>query len=127
MSIDEAAASAGSAPKQGLRRTASFISGVRNLGSSSHSRTGSSPSTMQDLNLIEGWRAVFNTVLRYGMSERSESALRTSVETMRSADLVAEGAERDDLDAMSGVIELVENVKQHGGKQLLAYVRSLLG
>ncbi|KAF8525764.1 C3HC zinc finger-like-domain-containing protein [Hysterangium stoloniferum] len=97
------------------------------LGSSSHSRTGSSSSTIQDLNLIEGWRAVLNTVLRYGISERSGSVLRTSAETMRSADLVPDEAERDNSDAMSGVIELVENVKQHGGKQLLAYVRSLLG
>jgi hypothetical protein len=98
---------------------------------------------MQDFTLIEGWRAVFNTVLRYGISERS-SMFRMSSEINGRADPVTAEIEQDSSDAMREVIELVENVKQHGvckflsrffmlntclmqGKQLLAYVRSLLG
>lgn len=76
---------------------------------------------MLEPNLVEGWRAVYNTVLRFGMSERfrvkekahgpesggvvSESGL----EPMREQ---AETNAEDD--AMHGVIELVEDVKRHG-------------
>ena len=124
LSLDDASSSSTSVAKEGLRRTASFLS---NLRSSSHSRTPSLPSLLQDMNLVEGWRAVYNTVMRYGMAERAgHMASRNSGEGSRAAapsvDPMAEGVEPMDTandDAMSEVVELVEEVKQHGVSLIL--------
>lgn len=80
---------------------------------------------------------MYNTVMRYGMADRaSYVATRTSGETTRPSGTASAGvepvperteAEADNDDAMSEVIELVQEVKQHGGRQLLSYVRNLLG
>ncbi|KIJ52508.1 hypothetical protein M422DRAFT_64965 [Sphaerobolus stellatus SS14] len=129
--LEEAASSSISTTKEGLRRTASFLSGLRpGTSTSSHARSGSMPTSLQDMNLVEGWRAVYSTVMRYGMAER---AGRFSAESTRTgAQPIVETVEdelagRDNDDAMHGVIELVQDVKQHGGRQLLSYVRNLLG
>ncbi|KAF8591049.1 zf-C3HC-domain-containing protein [Ramaria rubella] len=113
----------------GLRRTASLLSGTST--STSHVRTGSlssgaglSSASLQETTLVEGWRAIYNTVLRYGMSERSRVRMQHQPQGPGS---VVEGEEKGEDDAMNGVIELVEGVKQHGGKQLLSYIRNLLG
>ena len=72
-------------------------------------------SELQEHNLVEGWRAVYNTVLRYGMSERSRIMAATSGIPVSSLGTgrAAEHEKAED-DAMTGVIELVEGVKRHG-------------
>jgi len=56
-----------------------------------------------------------------GLAPRSALAPGTGPES------VTEREVQDEDDAMTGVVALVEGVKQHGGKQLLNYVRGLLG
>ncbi|KAF8529869.1 C3HC zinc finger-like-domain-containing protein [Gautieria morchelliformis] len=114
-----------------LRRSTSLLPSTSSLvhTSSPSSAERPSPSELQDHNLVEGWRAVYNTVLRYGMSTRPRVRGTLSdgpVSAPSTEPAVANGEGAED-DAMSGVIELVEGVKRHGGKQLLSYVRSLLG
>lgn len=123
-----------------LRRTTLILSSV------SSSATQAMSSEMQEHNLVEGWRAVYNTVLRFGMSERPRTMMHPSGDPLSSpgTEPVIEQGEKAEDDVMNGVIELVEGVKRHGvskitlyllidqpigsqGKQLLSYVRGLLG
>ncbi|KAG2074156.1 zf-C3HC-domain-containing protein [Suillus decipiens] len=69
---------------------------------------------------IEGWRAVLTVVLRHGLSERQRNA-RLSLsggdsETMHGID-----------DELEGVEAMVAGVKSKGGRELLKYVKGLLG
>ncbi|GJE94783.1 zf-C3HC-domain-containing protein [Phanerochaete sordida] len=81
------------------------------------------------LQAIEGWRAVMSMVLRYGATQRQRLGRSRSIAeppaTRNSADTDARGEgevpELDQVDAM------VEGVKTRGGRDLLKYVKGLLG
>lgn len=72
---------------------------------------------------IEGWRAVLTVALRYRMVQRHHSIRRLRQ--------TREGTEADDSDIMDadmdGVEAMLEGVKTRGGKDLLKYVKGLLG
>ncbi|KAG1827725.1 C3HC zinc finger-like-domain-containing protein [Suillus variegatus] len=61
----------------------------------------------------EGWRAMLTVVLRHGLSERQ-----------RNARLLLSGG---DSEIMHGVEAMVASVKSKGGRELLKYVKGLLG
>lgn len=100
-----------------LRRTTSLLSGASSL---THTNSLSFPikhvsPELQDHNLVEGWRAVYNTLLRYGMSERSGSKALLPGNPVVSLGTGPEVEhEKTEDDVMTGVIELVEGVKRHG-------------
>ncbi|KAF4571331.1 hypothetical protein EYR36_008660 [Pleurotus pulmonarius] len=74
-------------------------------------------------NAMEGWRAVLTVVVRYGLSQRQRKLTRsatTDTNASISSD-VRDGMEVDGVEAM------VEGVKRRGGKDLLRYVKGLLG
>ncbi|KAL1724147.1 C3HC zinc finger-like-domain-containing protein [Schizophyllum commune] len=101
-----------------------------------HRRTGSTSSLADPNAPVEGWRAVLTIVLRYGASRRQRERIEEGVELMatRSAEGPSgarEGETRPDEDAMSedsaGVESMVEDVKKRGGRELLKYVKGLIG
>ncbi|KAG2036844.1 C3HC zinc finger-like-domain-containing protein [Suillus americanus] len=69
---------------------------------------------------IEGWRAVLTVVLRHGLSERQ-----------RNARLSLSGGDHEIMhgidDELEGVEAMVAGVKSKGGRELLKYVKGLLG
>ncbi|KAK1231835.1 hypothetical protein PQX77_005049 [Marasmius sp. AFHP31] len=92
---------------------------------SGHVRSSSSTSQLSTSGVngpIEGWRAVLTVALRYRMVQRRKSSRR-----------VVQGIEEgssdhgDDMDAEDGVNAMLEGVKTRGGKDLLKYVKGLLG
>ncbi|KAF9484382.1 zf-C3HC-domain-containing protein, partial [Pholiota conissans] len=72
---------------------------------------------------LEGWRAALIVVMRYGMAQRQ----RIEYNFMAPKDVAA--GTNDDSDAMEvdNVKAMVTGVKTRGGKDLLRYVRGLLG
>ena len=118
-----------------------------------HRKTGSTSSLADPNAPVEGWRAVLTIVLRYGASRRQRERIEEGVELMatrlgegggsrsaeggsRSAEGQSEAREGDrrpagDDDAMSegsaGVESMVEDVKKRGGRELLKYVKGLIG
>ncbi|KAJ6607412.1 C3HC zinc finger-like-domain-containing protein [Mycena sp. CBHHK59/15] len=69
--------------------------------------------------MLEGWRAVLTVVLRYGMGQRQRMAtLRRQTEG---------GGDTMTVDADTNVEAMVASVKSRGGKELLKYVKGLLG
>lgn len=80
---------------------------------------------MQESELVEGWRAVYNTVMRYGMAERAGHLSRLSADGVRrGVEPVLEDTDREEEnndDAMTGVVELVENVKRNGVRGLFFF------
>ncbi|EKM58236.1 uncharacterized protein PHACADRAFT_182602 [Phanerochaete carnosa HHB-10118-sp] len=93
---------------------------------------GSNPSLLQvngQLQATEGWRAVMSMVLRYGATQkqrlgRPSSLIETHVTANSgntSAPVEGEVQELDQVGAM------VEGVKTRGGRDLLKYVKGLLG
>ena len=108
-----------------------------------HRKTGSTSSLADPNAPVEGWRAVLTIVLRYGASRRQRERIEEGVEMMatrlteggsRSAEGqsgATEGETRPDEDAMSedsaGVESMVEDVKKRGGRELLKYVKGLIG
>ncbi|KAF7374993.1 hypothetical protein MSAN_00385400 [Mycena sanguinolenta] len=93
---------------------------------------------------LEGWRAVLAVVLRYGLGQRQRDR---AAAVRRRASLQALGADGTAVDVdgdtntgadedgdgedgnagVDNVEAMVENVKARGGKELLRYVRGLLG
>ncbi|KAJ7158859.1 zf-C3HC-domain-containing protein [Mycena filopes] len=86
----------------------------------------SAPSQTAPPGVLEGWRAVLAVVLRYGMGQRARQrrTASTSGDSAMYVDGDNPGADRDSVD---GVEAMVESVKSRGGKELLRYVKSLLG
>ncbi|KAG2058544.1 zf-C3HC-domain-containing protein [Suillus hirtellus] len=68
----------------------------------------------------EGWRAMLTVVLRHGLSERQ-----------RNARLLLSGGDSEIMhgidDELEGVEAMVASVKSNGGRELLKYVKGLLG
>jgi len=78
-----------------------------------------SKSTVGDDSLVEGWRAVLGVVGRAGMGARRR---RSDIfGPTNSTDEGREEGEGADVD------EMVESVKRGGSKELLRYVKGLLG
>ncbi|TFK49977.1 zf-C3HC-domain-containing protein [Heliocybe sulcata] len=84
---------------------------------------------------VEGWRAVLQVVSRYGLAERrrKKSALNRQLISAGSEDGMSsgEGASQgggDDSDMVIDSVEaMVAEVKTRGGKDILKYVKGLLG
>ncbi|KIY66547.1 zf-C3HC-domain-containing protein [Cylindrobasidium torrendii FP15055 ss-10] len=72
---------------------------------------------------LEGWRAVLTVLLRYGMSQKSNITSRPVSERQE----VEEERPQEMMDVDGGVSAMVEGVKARGGKDLLRYVKGLIG
>ncbi|KAJ6577153.1 C3HC zinc finger-like-domain-containing protein [Mycena capillaripes] len=78
--------------------------------------------------VLEGWRAVLAVVLRYGMGQRQRTtALRRRQSTDGNGDTAMDVDGDADGGSVDGVEAMVEGVKARGGKELLRYVKGLLG
>ncbi|KAH7928220.1 zf-C3HC-domain-containing protein [Leucogyrophana mollusca] len=90
----------------------------------SHVRSTSSTSQLGSANgALEGWRAVLAVVLRHGLGQRQRATLSRTLSEL-SGNPVATGEGLDDLE---GVEAMVAGVKSRGGRELLKYVKGLLG
>ncbi|KAF8149825.1 zf-C3HC-domain-containing protein [Crassisporium funariophilum] len=72
---------------------------------------------------LEGWRAVLTVVLRHGMAQRQ----RIEYNFLELMDSTAEDTEESNGMEVDNVKAMVAGVKSRGGKDLLKYVRGLLG
>ncbi|KAJ7903640.1 hypothetical protein B0H14DRAFT_3079749 [Mycena olivaceomarginata] len=86
--------------------------------------------------VLEGWRAVLAVVLRYGLGQRQRdrtAALRRRVSIDGDSAMEVDGENPDGENAdgagadVDKVEAMVESVKARGGKELLRYVKGLLG
>ncbi|OBZ72050.1 hypothetical protein A0H81_07767 [Grifola frondosa] len=101
-----------------------------------HSRSGSTASLSStsltqfsaQSGLMEGWRAVLTAVMRYGASQRQRLGL-SRIPSGRRAGEADNGAEPfpDTSTEMDSVEAMVAGVKSRGGKDLLKYVKGILG
>ncbi|KAJ7104250.1 C3HC zinc finger-like-domain-containing protein [Mycena belliarum] len=91
------------------------------------------PAATSESPALEGWRAVLTVVLRYGMVQRQRTAaLRRKHPGGVGGDTMdvdrEEGRASVEADAaVDGVEAMVATVKSRGGKDLLLYVKKLLG
>ncbi|KAJ7475758.1 hypothetical protein FB451DRAFT_1034350, partial [Mycena latifolia] len=89
------------------------------------------PSPSPSAGVLEGWRAVLTVVLRYGMAQRQRAAaLRRKHPSSSDVAMDVDGGADPDADAdaeVDGVEAMVASVKSRGGKELLKYVKGLLG
>ncbi|OSD06443.1 zf-C3HC-domain-containing protein [Trametes coccinea BRFM310] len=107
-----------SSQQQGHTRTPSLASLASANGS--NAQVNAQPS------LMEGWRAVMTVVQRYGALQRQRLGLNRAPSgrfgEAAGAETAADGeAQPDPIEAM------VAGVKSHGGRDLLRYVKGLLG
>jgi hypothetical protein len=86
--------------------------------------------------VLEGWRAVLAVVLRYGLGQRQRdrtAALRrrVSIDGDSAMEVDGENPEGENADGAGADVDkveaMVESVKARGGKELLRYVKGLLG
>ncbi|KDQ24648.1 hypothetical protein PLEOSDRAFT_1078711 [Pleurotus ostreatus PC15] len=104
--------SAGSSPASDASTTGRFNFSVYSLSSQALTAAGVN-------NAMEGWRAVLTVIVRYGLSQRQRKLSRSAT-----TDTDADGNDGMEVD---GVEAMVEGVKRRGGKDLLRYVKGLLG
>lgn len=113
--------------KPPLLRSATIFAMGRHIP---HARSNSAPLTFRDLPLVEGWRAVFNTVLRYGISEHAQTDVKMTggqagaagqYDVATSEPSTLEG---DEDDARKGVSKIVEDVKRHGVRLCFSFFLS---
>ncbi|KAF7976599.1 hypothetical protein HWV62_2258 [Athelia sp. TMB] len=84
---------------------------------------------------LEGWRAVLSVVLRYGMGQRQRMHIRSQSEAelaRPSMDVFSEessavAGQNDDAMEVDNIDVMLQGVKKRGGKDLLKYVKGLLG
>jgi len=82
---------------------------------------------------IEGWRAVLSVVLRYGMGQRQRMSTARSLverpeEPVESSAASTSGTiPEDEAMDVDGINAMMAGVKSRGGKELLKYVKGLLG
>ncbi|EAU85305.1 hypothetical protein CC1G_07575 [Coprinopsis cinerea okayama7 len=75
---------------------------------------------------MEGWRAVLTVLLRYGLAQRQRQEYDVfGRATANDGDASANG--EDGQQEMNNVKAMVAGVKQRGGRDLLKYVKGLLG
>ncbi|KAH9481474.1 hypothetical protein JR316_0006001 [Psilocybe cubensis] len=72
---------------------------------------------------LEGWRAVLTVVLRYGMVQKQ----RIEYSFLAPKDSTEESGDNSDKMDVDNVKAMVTGVKTRGGKDLLKYVKGLLG
>ncbi|KAF5371842.1 hypothetical protein D9615_009536 [Tricholomella constricta] len=87
-------------------------------------RSNSAASQMNGQNgtyAMEGWRAVLTVVLRYGMGQRQRLGLDFAQR------LRGDTGSDEPMEEVDGVRAMVAGVKSRGGKDLLRYVKGLLG
>ncbi|KAF6754531.1 C3HC zinc finger-like-domain-containing protein [Ephemerocybe angulata] len=99
--------STSSDPKTRLSRSSSSLS-HRNVA------TASGP--------MEGWRAVLSVVLRFGMAQRHKTEYDVFGQNDANTGEASEQSQEAD-----NVRDMVAGVKEHGGRELLKYVKGLLG
>ncbi|EIW84066.1 zf-C3HC-domain-containing protein [Coniophora puteana RWD-64-598 SS2] len=135
----------------------SVVPSLPSAGTSDASKPlpSSTSTTSEPGGAVEGWRAVLAVVLRHGLGERQRMARARRISAKFTAGVTADGAgvgtnagtdtmnrmnghaengriegatgENEDEEGLEGVEAIVEGVKQRGGKELLRYVRRLLG
>jgi len=84
---------------------------------------------------LEGWRAGLSVVLRYGMSQRQRAHIRSHSEadlgrpSMDTAEenSVLGGEPNEAMEVDNNIDVMLQGVKRRGGKDLLKYVKGLLG
>ncbi|KAF9496801.1 zf-C3HC-domain-containing protein [Pleurotus eryngii] len=108
--------STGSSPAGDASTTGRFNFSVYSLSSQALTAAGVN-------NAMEGWRAVLTVIVRYGLSQRQRKLTR-SVTTDTDASTSSKANDGMEVD---GVEAMVEGVKRRGGKDLLRYVKGLLG
>ncbi|EGN98934.1 hypothetical protein SERLA73DRAFT_181664 [Serpula lacrymans var. lacrymans S7.3] len=74
---------------------------------------------------IEGWRAVVAVVSRHGLGQRQRMALSRTMSGLSNE--VSDGSEQEGRTDLEGVEAMVAGVKSRGGRDLLRYVKGLLG
>ncbi|KAF6741178.1 hypothetical protein DFP72DRAFT_1037656 [Ephemerocybe angulata] len=99
--------STSSDPKTRLSRSSSSLS-HRNVA------TASGP--------MEGWRAVLSVVLPFGMAQRQKTEYDVFGQNDANTGEASEQSQEAD-----NVRDMVAGVKEHGGRELLKYVKGLLG
>ncbi|KAH7915637.1 zf-C3HC-domain-containing protein [Hygrophoropsis aurantiaca] len=86
-----------------------------------------SPSSLTQLSnsngAMEGWRAALAVILRYGMGNRQRSALSRTLSELSGVTAIG----NQDQSEMDGVEAMIAGVKSKGGRELLKYVKGLLG
>ncbi|KAG5354132.1 hypothetical protein C0989_007493 [Termitomyces sp. Mn162] len=98
------------------------ISGAAASASSlSLQRSNSTASVKNQSTTLEGWRAVLTVVLRYGVMQRQRLGL-DFVDRLR-----GDTTSSDESMEFDGVKAMIAGVKKRGGKDLLQYVKGLLG
>ncbi|TRM65063.1 C3HC zinc finger-like-domain-containing protein [Schizophyllum amplum] len=97
-------------------------------GFDQHRRSGSTSSLSDPNAPVEGWRAVLTIVLRYGASRRlrERMGIEEGVETAF-GEATPEGAVDTASVDSTGVDSMVADVKKRGGRELLKYVKGLIG
>ncbi|KAF8628033.1 hypothetical protein AX15_004148 [Amanita polypyramis BW_CC] len=99
----------------------SSVAGTNQLGTNHHQRNTSSASQITvNGGSLEGWRAVLTTVVRYGMKQRV-------VGDVLSSKMFTQDFDNNYSMEVDAVKAMVTGVKRQGGRDLLKYVRSLLG
>ncbi|TCD65697.1 hypothetical protein EIP91_002324 [Steccherinum ochraceum] len=91
---------------------------------------GSTVSLHAQTGALEGWRAVLTVVLRYGASQRQRFGLGRAQSERRpeASNSLGVTQEAEEVPAEVNEVEaMVAGVKTHGGRELLKYVRNLLG
>ncbi|KAF7791200.1 hypothetical protein EIP86_002213 [Pleurotus ostreatoroseus] len=80
---------------------------------------------------VEGWRAVMTVVLRYGLAQRRRLGRSRSHKVLEAQTESTEDVDMTDwvdaADEISQAEAMVEDVKTRGGRDLLKYVKGLLG
>jgi len=104
-----------------------------------HARMSTSSSTQLNSanGAIEGWRAVLSVVLRYGVGQRqrmstarmstARSLLERPEEPFESGTANSGTIAEDEAMEVDGINTMMAGVKSRGGKELLKYVKGLLG
>ncbi|PPR03670.1 hypothetical protein CVT24_007791 [Panaeolus cyanescens] len=76
---------------------------------------------------MEGWRAVLTVVLRYGMAQKQRVEYNYLMRKDTQSSIPESGEEGTDEMEVDNVKAMVAGVKSRGGKDLLQYVKGLLG
>ncbi|KAG6809970.1 hypothetical protein H0H92_013841 [Tricholoma furcatifolium] len=96
------------------------LAAASNASSTSLTRTNSVTSMNGQITAVEGWRALLTVILRYGAGQKQRLGL-DFVERLRG------DTSTDDSMEVDGVKAMIAGVKKRGGRDLLQYVKGLLG
>ncbi|KAJ7583356.1 zf-C3HC-domain-containing protein [Mycena floridula] len=100
-------------------------SAMTRVFSSTHLRSNSNGGEVAG---VEGWKAVLAVIQRYGLGRRHEFGRQRQGSASSSLINLDQPAEGDDMQTEEdGVGSMMEDVKSRGGRDLLKYVKGLLG